>query len=148
MVSVGGRNGSGKSTLTLVATGFIPRVVRARVMGTARIGDRTLEGLSDAELRRTLGIVFATPSNQLSGSKLSVREELAFGLENLAVARTEMDGIIDGVLSRLGIEHLADREPLSLSGGEQQRVAIASIVAMGTRLLVLDEPTADSIRPA
>jgi energy-coupling factor transport system ATP-binding protein len=142
MVSVGGRNGSGKSTLTLVATGFIPRVVRARVMGTARIGDRALERLSDAELRRTLGIVFATPSNQLSGSKLSVREELAFGLENLAVQRTEMDGIIDGVLSRLGIEHLADREPLSLSGGEQQRVAIASIVAMGTRLLVLDEPTA------
>ena len=53
-----------------------------------------------------------------------------------------MDGRIDAVLGRLGIAHLADREPFALSGGEQQRVAIASIVAMGTRLLVLDEPTA------
>jgi energy-coupling factor transporter ATP-binding protein EcfA2 len=142
IVSVAGRNGAGKSTLTLVAAGFIPRVVRARVAGQAIVEDRPLANLSDAELRQTVGIVFATPSNQLSGSKLSVREELAFGLENLAIERSAMDGIIDGVLARLGIEHLADREPLALSGGEQQRVAIASIVAMGTRLLVLDEPTA------
>ena len=89
-----------------------------------------------------MGIVFATPANQLSASKLTVREELAFGLENLGVPRTEMDVRIDSTLERLGIAHLADREPFALSGGEQQRVAIASIVAMGTSLLVLDEPTA------
>ena len=56
--------------------------------------------------------------------------------------RAEMDGRIDAVLERLRIGHLADREPFSLSGGEQQRVAIASIIAMGTDILVLDEPTA------
>ena len=88
-----------------------------------------------------VGIVFSTPANQLSASKPTVREELAFGLENLGVPRDEMDGRIDGVLTRLGIGHLADREPFALSGGEQQRVAIASIVAMGTNVLVLDEPT-------
>ncbi len=86
--------------------------------------------------------MFSTPANQLSASKLTVREELAFGLENLGVPRTEMDARIDAVLVRLGIEHLAEREPFALSGGEQQRVAIASIVTMGTRYLVLDEPTA------
>src|SRR6185503_15642038 len=61
---------------------------------------------------------------------------------NLAVPRSEMDTRIDAVLARLGIAHLAGREPFALSGGEQQRVAIASIVAMGTHVLVLDEPTA------
>jgi energy-coupling factor transport system ATP-binding protein len=95
-----------------------------------------------ADLAERVGIVFSTPANQLSASKLTVREELAFGLENLAVPRSEMDGRIDAVLDRLGIGHLADREPFALSGGEQQRVAIASIVAMGTSTLVLDEPTA------
>ena len=89
-----------------------------------------------------VGIVFATPANQLSASKLTVREELAFGLENLGVPRDEMDARIDATLERLAIGHLADREPFALSGGEQQRVAIASIVAMGTSVLVLDEPTA------
>ena len=89
-----------------------------------------------------VGIVFATPANQLSASKLTVREELAFGLENLGVPRDEMDARIDAALARLASAHLADREPFALSGGEQQRVAIASIVAMGTDVLVLDEPTA------
>ena len=71
-----------------------------------------------------------------------MREELAFGLENLGVPREEMDARIDATLARLAIGHLADREPFALSGGEQQRVAIASIVTMGTSVLVLDEPTA------
>ena len=89
-----------------------------------------------------VGIVFASPADQLSASKLTVREELAFGLENLGMPRTLMDPRIDQVLERLGIGHLAEREPFTLSGGEQQRVAIASIVTMGTGALVLDEPTA------
>jgi energy-coupling factor transport system ATP-binding protein len=95
-----------------------------------------------ARLLGRVGIVFSTPANQLSASKPTVREELAFGLENLGVRREAMDDRIDDVLARLGIGHLADREPFALSGGEQQRVAIASIVAMGTDVLVLDEPTA------
>ena len=141
-IGVAGRTGAGKSTVALVAAGFIPRVVRAQLSGRAVLGALALGSATGSELIGRVGIVFSTPANQLSASKLTVREELAFGLENLGVPRAEMDGRIDAVLARLGIGHLADREPFALSGGEQQRVAIASIVTMGTGLLVLDEPTA------
>ncbi len=141
-IGVAGRTGAGKSTVALVAAGFIPRVVRAQLSGRAALGALALGSATGSELIGRVGIVFSTPANQLSASKLTVREELAFGLENLGVPRAEMDGRIDGVLARLGIGHLADREPFALSGGEQQRVAIASIVTMGTGFLVLDEPTA------
>jgi energy-coupling factor transport system ATP-binding protein len=141
-VGVAGRTGAGKSTLALAAAGFIPRVVRARLEGRVEIVGVAAAGAAADALLGRVGIVFATPANQLSASKQTVREELAFGLENLGVPRAEMDPRIDDTLARLGIAHLADREPFALSGGEQQRVAIASIVAMGTSVLVLDEPTA------
>jgi energy-coupling factor transporter ATP-binding protein EcfA2 len=141
-VGVAGRTGAGKSTLTLAAAGFIPRVVRARLDGRIEIGGVPTAGSAADALLGRVGIVFATPANQLSASKQTVREELAFGLENLGIPRAEMDPRIDDTLARLGIAHLADREPFALSGGEQQRVAIASIVAMGTSVLLLDEPTA------
>jgi energy-coupling factor transport system ATP-binding protein len=142
IVGVAGRTGAGKSSLALAAAGFIPRVVRAKLEGRVTVGGVDTATAGASELLGRVGIVFATPANQLSASKLTVREELAFGLENLGVPRAEMDPRIDTILARLGIGHLADREPFALSGGEQQRVAIASIVAMGTDVLVLDEPTA------
>ena len=141
-VGVAGRTGAGKSTLALAAGGFIPRVVRAHLTGDISSGGLSATSLEASTLLGRVGIVFSTPANQLSASKQTVREELAFGLENLAIPRDAMDARIDSVLERLHIAHLADREPFALSGGEQQRVAIASIVAMGTTVLVLDEPTA------
>ena len=141
-VGIAGRTGAGKSTLALTAGGFVPRVVRARVGGSVRIGGVDALKSDGSDLAGRVGIVFSTPANQLSGSKPTVREELAFGLENLGVPRPEMDGRIDDVLNRLAVAHLSDRDPFTLSGGEQQRVAIASIVVMGTSILVLDEPVA------
>ncbi len=142
LVGVAGRTGAGKSTLALTAGGFVPRVVRARVGGTVQIDGVDALRSDGSDLAGRVGIVFSTPANQLSASKPTVREELAFGLENLGVPRSEMDGRIDEVLDRLAIAHLADRDPFALSGGEQQRVAIASIVVMGTSVLILDEPVA------
>ena len=142
VVGVEGRTGAGKSTLALACAGFIPRVVKARLQGSVQVCGLATLGAPPGDLAERVGIVFSTPANQLSASKLTVREELAFGLENLAVPRGEMDARIDTVLDRMGIAHLAGREPFSLSGGEQQRVAIASIIAMGTSVVVLDEPTA------
>jgi energy-coupling factor transport system ATP-binding protein len=107
-----------------------------------KLGDLEVTTAEAGQLAGQIGIVFSSPWLQLSASKPSVREELAFGLENLAVHRTEMDERIDAVLDRMAIQHLAEREPLTLSGGEQQRVAIASIVVMGTGVVALDEPTA------
>jgi energy-coupling factor transport system ATP-binding protein len=152
-VSVAGANGAGKSTLGLAAAGLIPRIVRAQASGVVVIdGEVALDrpsgdamGASAGPGRRhgyRAGIVFPNPANQLSGTKTSVREEIAFGLENLGVPRAEMDARIDRVLRDLHVEHLADRPPYAVSGGEQQRVAIASIIAMELPLLVLDEPTA------
>lgn len=141
-IGVAGRTGAGKSTLALAAAGFIPRVVRAKLDGRVEITGIDTAKAAAADLLGVVGIVFSTPANQLSASKLTVREELAFGLENLGLPRDAMDERIDATLARLSIAHLADREPFALSGGEQQRVAIASIVAMGTSVLVLDEPTA------
>ncbi len=143
IVGVTGRTGAGKSTLALALAGFIPRVVRATTTGSVTVdGVDALASDAGALLGRC-GIVFSSPADQLSGSKLTVREELAFGLENLGVPRAEMDPRIDAVMSRLGIAHLSTRDPGTLSGGEQQRAAIAGLVVMGPRVLVLDEPTAE-----
>ena len=142
LLGVAGATGAGKSTLALACAAFIPRVVRAKVDGTLHVAGIDAPASGAADGLGKVGIVFSTPANQLSASKPTVREELAFGLENLAVPRDEMDRRIDAVLERLSIAHLADREPFALSGGEQQRVAIASIVAMDPAVLIVDEPTA------
>src|SRR6478735_2337635 len=84
----------------LATAGFIPRVVRARLDGRIEIGGVPTAGAAADALLGRVGIVFATPANQLSASKQTVREELAFGLENLGIPRAEMDPRIDDTLAR------------------------------------------------
>jgi energy-coupling factor transporter ATP-binding protein EcfA2 len=93
------------------------------------------------ELAGLIGLVFQNPFNQITGSRFSVREEVAFGLENLGLERDEIVERVAWALDLMDLGDLADRSPFALSGGQQQRLAIAAMVAMRPRILVLDEPT-------
>jgi energy-coupling factor transporter ATP-binding protein EcfA2 len=139
---VTGRLGAGCSTLLLVAAGLAPHVT-----GGARSGSVTTLGADPAsdEGRRQvagrIGFLLPTPWTQLSGMSYTVREEVAFGPANLGWPRDRIGRAVSGAMALVGIEHLADRDPRTLSGGELQRVMLAGITAMDPEVLLLDEPT-------
>lgn len=136
-----GANKSGKSTLAYTITGFIPHFYNGVLMGEVEVAGLQTIPTPLSELVLRTGLVFQNPFNQISGTKFTVREEIAFGLENLGVPREQMLERIEVVMKLVGIADFAERFPLSLSGGQMQRVAIASVLAMNPRVLVLDEPT-------
>jgi energy-coupling factor transporter ATP-binding protein EcfA2 len=140
-IAIIGPNGSGKSTLCDTIAGFVPHFFKGETSGSVKVdGVETLSSTL-AEMVLHAGLVFQNPFNQISGSKFTVYEEIAFGLENLGVPGGEMAGRIEEVMALTGIKDLADRSPYALSGGQQQRVALASILVMQPRVMVLDEPT-------
>lgn len=135
---VAGPSGSGKSTLARCLTGLIPHLYRGEMQGRVCI-----DGLrSDQEplwrLAERAGMVFQNPSAQMLG--VSVEEEIVFGLENLGLPRPEIDRRLEAALDRFGLQALRERAPQRLSGGEQQKLALAAIMARQPGLLVLDEP--------
>ncbi len=141
-VGVVGANGAGKSTLCAALSGFIPHHFHGELQGRVLIDEMDTAATPLGELVTRVGLVFQNPFNQLSGARLTVAEEVAFGLENLGVPRGEMHDRLTEMLALMGLSALADRSPYALSGGEMQRVALASILVMEPSVLVLDEPTA------
>ncbi|MFW5941207.1 MAG: energy-coupling factor ABC transporter ATP-binding protein [Chloroflexota bacterium] len=137
-----GANGAGKSTLCYMISGFIPHFYRGQLSGEIEVAGIDVQGTDLADLSGVVGLVFANPFNQITGAKFTVRDEIAFGLENTGVPREEMEERIEQTLSVTGLNGLEDRSPFALSGGQQQRLAIASVLAMQPDVLVLDEPTA------
>jgi energy-coupling factor transport system ATP-binding protein len=137
-----GPNAAGKSTLAYVLAGFIPHFYHGSLKGKVIVAGKETRLSPLHELILSVGLIFQNPFNQISGTKFTVREEVAFGLENLGVSRTEMLDRVEKTLELVGISALASRAPLSLSGGEMQRVAIAAVLAMQPQVIVLDEPTA------
>jgi energy-coupling factor transport system ATP-binding protein len=140
-VAILGPNGAGKSSLCYAISGFLKHFFRGEYQGKILIDGQDLDTSNLYKWVRNVGLVFQNPFTQLSGSKFTVFEEIAFGLENFGVPYEEMKERIDLAMRRIGISDLADRSPYSLSGGQQQRVAIASIFVLEPRILVLDEPT-------
>ena len=139
--AVVGANGAGKSTLAFAIAGFIPHFYHGRLQGEVTVDGKDTQAAPLHDLVLSVGLIFQNPFNQISGTKFTVREEIAFGLENLGIAREEMLARVEETMALVGIEELADRSPLALSGGQMQRVAIASVLAMRPKVLVLDEPT-------
>ena len=131
-----GRNGSGKSTLAKLLNGlYQPDSGTVRVLGMDTKDDEKIW-----DIRRSAGMVFQNPDNQLVAT--IVRDDVAFGLENIGVPTEEMPERIEKALRAVGMEDFADRAPHLLSGGQKQRVAIAGILAMRPRLIIFDEATA------
>lgn len=138
-VLITGPSGCGKTTLCRCFNGLIPHFYG----GTLR-GELIVSGLKVTEnpihkLALHVGLVFQNPENQLFA--LSVEKDVAFGLENLGIDREEMKKRVDWALEATSIQDLRDRAPHELSGGQKQRVAIAGVLAMQPKILVLDEPT-------
>lgn len=141
VIAITGPSGCGKTTLARVLAGFIPSLVPAEVCGDVRVGGLSTMHADPARTATRVGLIQQDPDAQIC--TLRVRQEVAFGPENLCLPPAEIERRVDRALRIAGIEHLVERETPSLSGGEKQRLAIASILAMEPEILVLDEPTAN-----
>ncbi len=134
-VTILGHNGSGKSTLSKLMIGLL----RAKT-GTIKIDGLTLSEETVYDIRKKVGIVFQNPDNQFVG--VTVRDDIAFGLENLQIPRETMLEKIDKYARKVNMQEFMNKEPQQLSGGQKQRVAIAGILAMETDVIIFDEATA------
>ena len=142
VVGVVGANESGKTTLSLVASGLAPRSIGGTLSGQLLIDGADMADKPMHDLAALVGICFQNPATQLSLVCDTVFEEVAFGAMNLGLDRLEVARRTRAALTTLGIESLAERDPRRLSGGQIQLVAVAGLLAMRPRHLVLDEPTA------
>ena len=140
-IGIVGCNGAGKSTLCQAIAGLVPQFYHGAYGGMVRVKDRLAEKVPVQELCEDVGMIFQNPFNQLSGARDTVYGEVAYGLQNLGVERDEMKARIEKALKQLDIWQYRDRNPFDLSGGQMQRVAIASILVMQPEVIILDEPT-------
>lgn len=135
-LAVLGHNGCGKSTVAKLINGIlVPNKGRVTVEGMD-----TSDESKTVDIRRTVGMVFQNPDNQIVAT--IVEDDVAFGPENLGVEPAEIRKAVDSALKAVGMYEFRKREPHRLSGGQKQRVAIAGVIAMNTKCIVMDEPTA------
>ncbi|MBQ7203459.1 MAG: energy-coupling factor transporter ATPase [Eubacterium sp.] len=131
-----GHNGSGKSTIAKLTNGILfPQSGRVLVDGNETKNDDSIY-----DIRRNIGMVFQNPDNQIVSS--IVEEDVAFGVENLGIPSDECRRRVDEALKTVGMYEYREKSPSKLSGGQKQRVAVAGIIAMKPKCIVLDEPTA------
>ncbi len=133
-ISIIGHNGSGKSTIAKLLTCLLEPKSGSIVAFGLKANRKNAR-----EIRSHTGIVFQNPDNQFIGS--TVRDDIAFGLENRQVKHEDMEGIIQEFASKVNMSEYLDKEPENLSGGQKQRVAIAGILAMKPDVVIFDEAT-------
>ena len=129
-----GGNGAGKTTLLMALVGLV------QSQGSVRVGDTELTPKTLSKLRQQVGVVFQNPDDQLFLP--TVYQNVAFGLQNMGLPEQQVREWSDKTLELLGISALRDRQAQRLSGGEKRMAALATVLAMEPKLLLLDEPTA------
>ena len=140
-VAILGAHGAGKTTLCLSINGIVPNMINADMFGKIEVAGEVPPKIPVRELASKVGSVFDNPEFQMS--QLTVFEEVALGLQNLGV---EKDTIIENItrsLELVGLAGFEERSPFEISGGQQQRLAMASALSMKPQILVLDEPTSN-----
>jgi energy-coupling factor transport system ATP-binding protein len=140
-ILIAGPSGGGKSSLARCLNGLIPHFYGGRLKGSVIVEGLETTRNAPKELATRVGMVFQDPENQLVAA--DVEREIAFGLENLALPRPEIAKRMEEALDTVGIAELRYRHLPELSGGEKQKVAIASVLALRPGILVLDEPTSE-----
>lgn len=135
--SIVGHNGSGKSTISRLINGLL--VPDENPKSKIIVNGLELKDDTVWDIRNNVGIVFQNPDNQFVGA--TVADDVAFGLENRGVPRDEMIQIVNSVLKDVGMSEFSGAEPANLSGGQKQRVAIAGILAIEPKIIILDEAT-------
>lgn len=140
-IGIMGPTGAGKSTLCSCINGLIPLKIRGWVKGTVEVLGMDTRKVKMANIGKRAGLIFQDPESQFV--MMTVEDEIAIGLETLALSRVEIKERIEWALNLVGLEGYEDKSPDELSGGQKQRIAIASIMAMRPEILILDEPTSD-----
>jgi energy-coupling factor transport system ATP-binding protein len=136
-----GPSGSGKSSFSLCLNGLYPEAVEGWAKGDIFYNGTPLSHFKKGEINKEIGVVFQDPESQFC--MVTVENELAFTLENINTPRVEMSGKIDAILSAVGLTEEKHRPIHELSGGNKQKVALASVLLLNPTLLILDEPTAN-----
>lgn len=134
-ITIIGHNGSGKSTLAKLIIGLLEAK-----KGTIKVFDEILTEETVSHIRDRVGIIFQNPDNQFIGA--TVKDDIAFGLENHLVPHEDMEDIIQDFAKKVNMSEFLDKEPSNLSGGQKQRVAIAGVLAMHPDIIIMDEATA------
>lgn len=140
-VGITGAAGAGKSTLTYAINGIVPHCYPGDFYGRVTVEGLDTVDSSLTDISRLVGSVCQDIDSQMVSTV--VEDEVLYGLENFGIERREVPARVDEALAAMGIEDLRDRTIDSLSGGQKQKVAIASVIALSPRVLVLDEPTAE-----
>ncbi len=135
-----GENGSGKTSFCALLRGFIPSFYKGNLEGEVLIEGKDLVEYKEV-LAKKIGYVFQNPFTQISGVKDTVFEEIAYGLENFGVLESEIEKRVIEVMALTDIQDLAEKNPFDLSGGQMQRVALASVIILEPDILIIDEPT-------